>query len=86
MPDNVSFYNKSMGGVNLADHLISFFRIQNKSMKLYQRIFSYIIDMVIINAWFHYRRHVYGINITEQKQLYLFKFRHSVAKTVMAVV
>ena len=50
-PDIVQRYNKSMGGVDLADHLISLYRITIKSKKSYHRLVFHFLDMAIINAW-----------------------------------
>lgn len=55
-PQIVKHYNKHMGGVDLADMLISLYRTPFKSHRWYLGIFSQLIDMCINNAWLLYRR------------------------------
>lgn len=50
-PQVVKQYNKNMGGVDLADMLISLYRTPFKSRRWYLGIFSQLIDMCINNAW-----------------------------------
>lgn len=55
-PQLVRHYNKHMGGVDLADMLISLYRIPFKSRRWYLGIFSQLLDMCINNGWLLYRR------------------------------
>lgn len=49
-PQIVKHYNKHMGGVDLADMLISLYRTPFKSHRWYLGIFSQLIDMCINNS------------------------------------
>lgn len=51
-PRAITTYNKFMGGVDLIDGLISYYRTK----KYYLRFFFHFIDMVIVSAWLLYRR------------------------------
>lgn len=55
-PKIVKEYNKYMGGVDLADMLVSLYRIPFKSRKWYLGIFAQVIDICINNAWLLYRK------------------------------
>ncbi|KAF9404751.1 hypothetical protein HW555_014186 [Spodoptera exigua] len=55
-PQIVKHYNKHMGGVDLADMLISLYRTPFKSHRWYLGIFSQLIDMCINNAWLLHKR------------------------------
>ncbi|XP_061382924.1 piggyBac transposable element-derived protein 2-like [Danaus plexippus] len=55
-PQVVKHYNKHMGGVDLADMLISLYRTPFKSHRWYLGIFSQLVDMCINNAWLLHRR------------------------------
>ena len=46
-----------MGRVDLADMLLSFYRIPCKTKRWHQKIFWHLSDMTKINAWILYRRH-----------------------------
>ena len=63
-----------MGGVNLADMLLSLYRIPCKTKRWYQKIFWHLIDMAKINAWILYRRHFRqnGKSHKDQKSLLQF--------------
>ncbi|XP_061379975.1 piggyBac transposable element-derived protein 2-like [Danaus plexippus] len=55
-PQVVKHYNKHMGGVDLADMLISLYRTPFKSHRWYLGIFSQLVDMCINNVWLLHRR------------------------------
>lgn len=55
-PQIVKEYNKHMGGVDLADMLISLYKTPFKSRRWYIGIFVQILDICINNAWLLYRR------------------------------
>lgn len=50
-PALVKAYNKSMGGVDHCDMLLSFYRIKMKSRKWYKRLIFHLIDLCCVNAW-----------------------------------
>lgn len=56
-PQIVKQYNKSMGGVDLADMLISLYRIPCKTKRWYVKVFWHLVDIAKVNAWILYRRH-----------------------------
>ncbi|XP_063620656.1 piggyBac transposable element-derived protein 3-like [Cydia splendana] len=57
-PNMVKVYNKTMGGVDLADMLISLYRIPFKSRRWYLNIFTQILDICINNGWLLYKKTV----------------------------
>ena len=68
-PDIVGRYNKSMGGVDLADQLLSLYRINIRSKKYYHRLIYHMIDMTVVNAWLLYKRDATKLN-TAKKDIY----------------
>lgn len=54
-PDTVARYNKSMGGVDLCDRIISYYRIAMRTKKWPVRVFWHFVDLVISNCWNEYR-------------------------------
>ncbi|CAH1977177.1 unnamed protein product, partial [Acanthoscelides obtectus] len=54
-PNMVKEYNLFMGGVDLLDGLISYYRITLRSRKWYLNIFFHFIDLVIVTAWIRYK-------------------------------
>ena len=62
-----------MGGVDLADMLLSLYRISCKTKRWYQNIFWHLIDMAKISAWIlHFRQN--GKSHKDQKSLLQFNF------------
>ena len=56
IPNIISMYNRSMGGVDLCDMLLSLNRIDRKSKKWYMRIVYYFIVLAVNNSWLIYRQ------------------------------
>ena len=50
-PGIVTIYNKHMGGVDLLDSLLGYYRNKIRSKKWYHQIFFHLLDMSIITAW-----------------------------------
>ncbi|CAG4935455.1 unnamed protein product [Parnassius apollo] len=55
-PKAVSIYNKYMGGVDLLDAMLGFYRIKIRSKKWYHRLFFHFIDLCCVNSWLLWRR------------------------------
>lgn len=55
-PKAIEVYNKYMGGVDLLDSMLGFYRIKVRSKKWYHRIFFHMVDMAIVNSWLLWRR------------------------------
>ena len=52
----VAEYNAHMGGIDKSDMLVHFHRTPMKSKRWYLRLFGYIIDLCVVNAWLLYKR------------------------------
>lgn len=57
-PNIVKDYNQNMGGVDLADMLISLYKTPFRTRRWYIAIFSQLIDICINNAWILYRKDI----------------------------
>lgn len=55
-PKAVSIYNQYMGGVDLLDSMLGYYRIKLRSKKWYMRIFFHLIDLACVNAWILWKR------------------------------
>lgn len=49
-PEIIGLYNKSMGGVDIHDQLVSFYRIFIKSRKWTLRLIFHSFDMAAVNS------------------------------------
>ncbi|GFR33551.1 piggyBac transposable element-derived protein 3 [Trichonephila clavata] len=50
-------YNTYMGGFDMMDRLISYYRISTRTKKWTMRVFVYFLNMATCNAWIMYIRH-----------------------------
>lgn len=72
-PQIVREYNKHMGGVDLADMLISLYKVPFKTRRWYIGIFSQLLDICINNAWLLHKRNCYR-NQRKSKSLKVFRY------------
>ena len=60
--------------VDLADCLISLYRINIRSKKYYHKLIFHMIDMEIVNSWLLYRRNAEALKKCAKKQYYHWHF------------
>lgn len=80
----VQTYNTFMGGVDLLDGLMSYYRIFLKTKKNLPEIFFPLIDMAVVSSWLLYRRDCDALSIPKKEQLDLLSFKISVASCLCA--
>lgn len=79
-PDMVRDYNESMGGVDLADMLISLYRVDIQTRKRwYLKIITHCINICNVNAWLLYRRFSEQLQVPKKSQLTYLQFIKDVA-------
>lgn len=78
-PEIVRVYNSGMGGVDLLDQYIAYYRIFIQSKKWTLRIFSHFIDFALAASWVEYRRDCDRALMDKNTQLDLMNFRLQVA-------
>lgn len=74
-PRAVITYNKFMGGVDLLDGLVSYYRIKIRSKKFYHRIIFHFIDMAVVNSWLMYREDCRANGIKAKDTMDLLEFK-----------
>lgn len=78
-PEIISLYNKSMGGVDKIDELISTYRTFINSKKWTLRLITHAFDMVVANCWLQYLEDANLLNVQKNKTLDLLHFRLQLA-------
>ena len=68
-PKPVKDYNENMGFVDKADMLKALYEVNRKSRKWWHRIFWYILEVMVVNAFIIYREQ------TNDMKTNLMKFR-----------
>ena len=56
-PKLVEQYNHHMGGVDLLDSVLGYYRNKIRSRKCYHRIFFHFLDMTAVKGWILWRRY-----------------------------
>ena len=82
-PQIIKQYNKSMGGVDLADLLIALYRIPCKTKRWYQKIFWHLVDIAKVNAWLLYRLHYQQYEYATKNQKSLLVFSSEIAEVLI---
>lgn len=84
-PEMVRLYNKSMGGVDKLDQLISYYRIFIRSRKWTLRMIMHAFDMVIFNCWIQYKKEAEILKVPKRKIMDLMDFRMELAENLILV-
>ena len=77
-PSAVMIYNKNMGGVDLLDGFLSYYRIPVRSKKWYHRLIWHFFDLCIVQSWILYKK-----DVTEKDSLGLKLFKLAVADALL---
>ena len=83
-PAIVQQYNSKMGGVDLCDRMMSFYRMSARTRKWTIRTIMHFIDLAIVNSWFQYRSDEKVKGAANRDILQLIDFRLDIAQTYLA--
>ena len=82
-PNIVSAYNKHMGGVDLHDQSMAYYRMFFRSRKYYLRLVFHLIDMAVVNSWRLLRRVENDKDVAYYNQTSLCEFKLRLADALM---
>ncbi|XP_049270990.1 piggyBac transposable element-derived protein 3-like [Rhipicephalus sanguineus] len=82
-PNIVCLYNKNMGGVDMADRMISYYRMKARVSKWTIRCFFHLMDMALSNSWLQYTRDMRDQQKRPREVLEFLDFRVSVAAALV---
>lgn len=78
-PNIIKEYNSNMGGIDLLDRIISFYRISAKTRKWTVRALFHFLDFSVAAAWIEYRRATLFLKTSKKDTLDYLEFRERVA-------
>lgn len=83
-PEIVAKYNRSMGGVDKMDFLLSLYRTKIRSKKWTLRAIFHFVDLAVCNSWIEYLRE--NAQTPRSKLLDLLHFRLQIAEALISSV
>lgn len=84
-PEIVTVYNNGMGGVDLLDQLISYYRVFIRSKEWALRIIFHFVDFAVCSSWIEYRRDQIKANVPKKHIMDLLKFRMELTYALIKV-
>ena len=82
-PAVVLEYIKNMGGVDLADILISLYRTHVKTKRWYLKVLFHCVEIAKVNGWLLHRRHCDQLGIFKPRRLGLLRFTMAIASALI---
>ena len=82
-PEIVQQYNFGMGGVDLLDQFVSYYRVFIKSKKWPLRIFTHFLDVALVASWLEYKNYCIKKGKRSNEILHLLNFRLEVANVLI---
>ncbi|XP_054724349.1 piggyBac transposable element-derived protein 2-like [Uloborus diversus] len=82
-PAVVKAYNTYMGGVDLMDRYIAYYRISTRTKKWTMRVFAHFLDMATCNSWILYTRHCKQSQVRRKDYLQLLQFKLAIAESLV---
>lgn len=82
-PAIVKAYNQNMGGIDLCDRYLSYYRFYMRTIKWPVRAFNHFVDLTVVNCWIMYRRQCEKTNELKHKRMSLLNFRMHLATALI---
>lgn len=84
-PEIISLYNGGMGGVDLLDQLISYYRVFIRSKKWPLRVIFHFVDFAICSSWLEYRKDRINAKNPKKDIKDLLNFRIELSQSIIKV-
>ncbi|XP_037929963.1 piggyBac transposable element-derived protein 3-like [Teleopsis dalmanni] len=83
-PNAITRYNNSMGDVDLADRLISYYRIAIRTKKWPVKVFWHMVDLIITNCWVMYKKDKFACGVCKKEIMDLLEFKLNIGECFAA--
>ncbi|KAI4801215.1 hypothetical protein KUCAC02_000139 [Chaenocephalus aceratus] len=83
-PSIVPEYNLKMGGVDLIDRMISYYRMSARTKKWTMRMLMHFTDLALANSWLLYRKDLAICAAPKKSIMQFLEFRTEMATTLLA--
>lgn len=83
-PSVVQEYNTNMGGVDLMDRMISFYRLKARTRKWTIRTIMHMFDLSVANAWILYKKDKVENRATRNDTMQFLEYRMDIAEHFMS--
>lgn len=82
-PAIVGQYNLCMGGTDLCDRYLAYYRCATRTKKWTTRVFNHFLDLVIVNCWVMYRRKCNEDGVPKKETMSLLNYRLDLGLTMV---
>lgn len=83
-PAVVKSYNEHMGGVDVCDQMMEYYRSFFRTRKWTVKAILHLFDLAIVNSWMEYRRDCQSQNLQNKEIMDLLQFRLSLGEYLVA--
>ena len=85
-PAIIRQYNSKMGGVDLCDRMLAYYRIKTRTKKWTVHVIMHFIDLALVNSWILYQRDAKVLKLPRKDVYQFLPFKLDVAQTYLAAV
>lgn len=82
-PAVVKAYNMHMGGIDLCDRFMAYYRCTLRTKKWPLRVFSHFIDLIIVNCWVMHRRLQTAVGTPKRKLMSLMEYKMHISQALI---